>query len=113
MSAHGPALIPGAVLATLLRHRGPTCGHRLGFAQAAASDTNVDGLQAAVAAVGATQSRPVLTVLAGWEGQAAADWAADWLPVELMNVDHHPVLQKVRFLSYEVERRAGRALAVC
>ena len=42
----------------------------------------VPGLQEAVAAVGAVESRPVLTVLAGWEGPDAAAWAANWLPCE-------------------------------
>jgi hypothetical protein len=63
--------------------------------EAAAAARDVAGLQAAVAAAGAAQSRPVLTVLAGWEGRAAAEWAAAWLPAELMNIEHHPVLQKV------------------
>ena len=49
----------------------------------------------AVEAVGAVPTQPVLTVMAAWEAEEAAAWASEWLPCELMNVEHHPILQKV------------------
>jgi predicted NAD/FAD-dependent oxidoreductase len=64
------------------------------LAEAAAA---VPGLLPAVGAVGAAGAshRPVLTVLASWEGAEASQRVAEWLPCDLMNIEHHPVLQKV------------------